>query len=121
MKRFLPLVLLALTFTPVLAQERPITQSEYVKLLYALKGAASVNALVEDVRRRGINFPVTDGVRGLTRSKSANNEDLKRALEEAERRRQNPESTKLPVPAESASVLEKTKQNTLALIDDMPD
>ena len=90
-------------------------------MLYGIKGAASIDAIVESVRRRGVAFPVTDGVRGLTRSKSGNNENLKRAIEEAERRRQNPESTILPSPAESAAVLEKTRQNTLALIEDMPD
>jgi hypothetical protein len=121
MKRLLPLVLLALALTPVFGQERPITQAEYVRMLYALKGAASIDALVEDVRRRGVNFTVTDGIRGLTRSKSANNENLKRALEEAERRRKDPESAKLPAPAESSNVLERTKQNTLALLGDMPD
>lgn len=90
-------------------------------MLYALKGAASIEALVDNVRRRGIAFPVTDGLRGLTRTKSGNNEDLKRVLEEVERRRQNPESTILPTAAESAAVLDKTRENTLALLADMPD
>jgi hypothetical protein len=121
MKKFLILVLPAVMAISAIAQEKPVAQTEYVRMLYGIKGAASVAPIVEALRRRGINFPVTDGIRGLTRSKSGNNEDLKRALEEAERRRQNPESTKLPAPADSASILEKTRENTLALVEEMPD
>jgi hypothetical protein len=121
MKKLLLLSLLLLVCSPIFGQERPISQTEYVRMLYTLKGPASIEAMVDTVRRRGIVFPVTDGLRGLTRTKSGNNENLKRALEEAERRRQNPESTKLPTGEESAAVLEKTRQNTLALLDDMPD
>ena len=119
----LPLLslLLVLACTPLFGQERPISQTEYVRMLYTIKGTAGIDAIVESVRRRGIAFTVTDGVRGLTRSKSGNNENLKRALEEAERRRRDPESTVLPSAAESATVLEKTRQNTLALLADMPD
>lgn len=121
MKKLLILALLAVMAVSAAAQDRPIAQTEYVQMLYGIKGAASVQPIVDALRRRGINFPVTDGVRGLTRSKSGNNEDLKRALEEAERRRQNPESTKLPAPADSAAILDKTRQNTLAVVEEMPD
>lgn len=121
MRKFLILVLLVAAAVSATAQEKPIAQTEYVRMLYGIKGSASVQPIVEALRRRGINFPVTDGVRGLTRSKSGNNDDLKRALEEAERRRQNPESTKLPAPADSAAILEKTRENTLALVEEMPD
>lgn len=117
-KLLIPILLAALSVT---AQERPIAQAEYVKMLYGIKGAASVQPVVDALRRRGIAFPVTDGVRGLTRSKSGNNDELKRALEEAERRRQDPGSTKLPAPVDSAEILEKTRQNTLAVVEEMPD
>lgn len=121
MKKLLILAVLAVSAVSIAGQEKPIAQTEYVRMLYGIKGAASVPPIVDALRRRGINFPVTDGVRGLTRSKSGNNDDLKRALEEAERRRQNPESTKLPAPADSAVILEKTRENTLAVIEEMPD
>src|SRR5688500_16918373 len=121
MKKLLLFSLFLLACTPLFAQERPISQTEYVRMLYAIKGAPSIDQVVDSIRSRGIAFAVTDGLRGLTRSKSGNNEDLKRALEEAERRRQNPESTVLPSAAESTAVLEKTRQNTLALLGDMPD
>lgn len=121
MKKLLVLILLAASAVSIIGQEKPVAQSEYVRMLYGIKGTAGVDAIVDALRRRGINFPVTDGVRSLTRSKSGNNDDLKRALEEAERRRQNPESTKLPAPADANAILEKTRENTLALIGDMPD
>lgn len=91
-------------------------------MLYALqKSPSGKSELVEVVRKRGIAFTLTDGLRGLTRSKGGNDEELKRALEEAERRRQDPEATKLPSEQEAADVLEKARQNTLALLADMPD
>lgn len=121
MKKLLFLPLFAVIALTGFAQDKPVAQSEYVRMLYSIKGSTGIDSIVDAVRRRGINFPLTDGLRGLTRSKSRNNEDLKRALEEAERRRLNPESTKLPAPAVSASILEKTTANTRALLDDMPD
>ena len=121
MNKILILFLLTVCTAAAVAQEKPLAQAEYVRMLYAIKGADSIAVIVDAVRRRGISFPVTDGVRGLTRSKSFNNEELKRALEEAERRRVDPESTKLPATAESYALLEKTRSNTLALVSDMPD
>lgn len=121
MKKLLFCLLFAASAFAINAQEKPLAQTEYVRLLYAIKGSTGIDSLIDAVRRRGIAFPVNDGIRGLTRSKSGNNEDLKRALEEAERRRLNPEATKLPPPTVSASILEKTTANTLALLDDMPD
>jgi len=117
---FIPALLAALCIA-ALGQERPISQTEYVQKLYGIQSAAAADELVVEVRRRGVAFPVTDGIRSLTRSKSKNHEGLKRALEEAERRRRDPEGTRLPSPTEAASVLEKTRANTLALVDDMPD
>lgn len=121
MKKCLSVILIILAAIGAAAQERPIAQAEYVRMLYGIKESSSIQPIVDALRKRGISFPVTDGIRGLTRSKSGNSEDLKRALEEAERRRQDPESAKLPTPADSAAILEKTRQNTLALVEEMPD
>src|SRR5688500_13696935 len=117
------LVFIILCFAQsALAQTAPLTQAEYVKMLYALqKNPGGKTAIVEVLRKRGIAFVLTDGVRGLTRSKSANDDELKRALEEAERRRQNPEAAKLPSQIEVAGLIEKTRQKTLAAVDEMPD
>ncbi len=104
------------------AQLPPLTQAEYVKLLYAAAAAPGKKAeLIDTLRRRGISFVVTDGVRSLTRSKSANDDELKRALEEAERRRRDPESTKLPPPIEAAGVIEDARKKTLDAVAEMPD
>lgn len=104
------------------AQAVPLTQSEYVKMLYALAADPRKKVdVIEALRKRGINFVVTDGVRSLTRSKGANDDELKRALEEAERRRQNPESTKLPSTAESSALIENARKKTLEAVEEMPD
>jgi hypothetical protein len=104
------------------AQSAPLTQTEYVKMLYALqKNPAGKAELIETVRKRGIAFTLTDGLRGLTRSKGGNDEELKRTLEEAERRRKNPVTSQPPNAKEAAEVLAKARQNTLAAVEEMPD
>ncbi|HMQ03256.1 MAG TPA: hypothetical protein PKD26_05015 [Pyrinomonadaceae bacterium] len=121
MKGFLPLFVAILLAVSVPGQERPIAQAEYVRMLYGIKGTASIVEIVETIRKRGISFPVTDGIRSLTRTRSSNNQELRRALEEAERRRQDPEGARLPAESESAALLDRTRRNTLAVIEDMPD
>lgn len=126
MKKILPVILILLTISfasPIVsAQEKPLSQAEYVRMLYALgKNPAAKQLLAETIRKRGIGFELTDGLRGLTRSKSANDEELKRALEEAERRRQNPVAAKLPSEKEATEILEKTRQNSLTAVEEMPD
>ncbi|MCV5784947.1 hypothetical protein OFN20_29125, partial [Escherichia coli] len=68
-----------------------------------------------------IDFPVTDGLRSLTRSKAGNDDELRRTLDQADRRRVNPTATKLPGEIETAALLEKTRRNTLEAISEMPD
>ena len=105
-----------------LAQEKPLTQAEYVRLLYAIQKTPATKAeLIDALRRRGIDFVLTDGIRGLTRSKGANDDELKRALEEAERRRQNPAAVKLPTELEVTGIIEKTRKKTLEAVEEMPD
>jgi hypothetical protein len=54
-------------------QVAPVTQAEYVKMLYALqKDGSEKAAIIEALRTRGIDFVLTDGIRGVTRSKSGN-------------------------------------------------
>src|SRR6476661_763059 len=114
-------LLLSFTFF-IAAQEKPLSQTEYVKMLYALqKNPGMKPDVVEALRKRGIDFALTDGIRGLTRSKGGNDEELRHALEEADRRRQNPEGSKLPSERESESVLEKARKMTLEAVDEMPD
>lgn len=106
----------------VFGQGQPLSQQEYVKMLYAAEKDASVRAnIIDALRKRGISFVVTDGIRGLTRTKGANNDELKRALEEAERRRKDPVGTKLPSEAEAKGILDKARVNTQNIVEEMPD
>ena len=99
-----------------------MTQAEYVKLLYDLqKNPGKKDELVETIRRRGIAFELTDGLRGLTASKSKNDADLRRTLEEAARRKADPEKAKLPSEKEASEILSKAREATLAAVDEMPD
>jgi hypothetical protein len=120
---FLLLILSGFVFAQaVRAQQKPLTQAEYVQLLYELqKNPAKAGDLIVTIRTRGIGFILTDGLRGLTRSKSANNDELKRTLEEAERRRANPEATRLPSEKEAAEILAKAREANQAAVEEMPD
>jgi hypothetical protein len=104
------------------AQAKPLTQPEYVQMLFAVqKNPRNADELITAIRTRGIGFELTDGLRGLTRSKSANNEELRRTLEEAARRRANPEAAQLPGEKEVAQVLTKAREANLTAVEEMPD
>lgn len=125
MKQVLIFALILTSFTFVFGQtkqENPLSQTEYVKMLYdAEKNPSVKQELIDALRRRGIGFTLTNGLRSLTTSKSRNDAELKRTLEEAERRRQNPTTAKLPSQREAADILEKTRKNTLDALEEMPD
>ena len=104
------------------AQEKPLTQTEYVKLLNDLQKNPKIrDEVVETVRRRGIDFVVTDGIISLTRTKSSADAELSRTLREAGRRKENPVAFQLPSAKESAEVLEKSRSATLTALEEMPD
>lgn len=117
------LVLSSLLFAQeTTVQQKPIAQSEYVKMLYDVqKNPNQIPELIEAIRTRGIGFVLTDGLRGLTASKSRNNAELKRTLEEAERRRSNPDAAKLPGQQEIDEILTKAREATLTAVEEMPD
>jgi hypothetical protein len=125
MKKIISVVLILFSTSFVFGQgtqQKPLSQAEYVKMLYDLqKNPGKKDELVEVVRRRGIGFELTDGLRGLTTSKSRNDTELKRTLEEAARRRQNPEKSQLPTEKEAAEILKKAHEATLAAVEEMPD
>ena len=122
MKKPLALILFFLLSISAFPQQKPLTQAEYVKMLYALqKNPAGKADVIDALRKRGIAFTLTDGVRGLTRSKGGNDEELKRALEEAERRRQDPESSKLPSATETAGFIDKARTRAHETVEEMPD
>jgi hypothetical protein len=104
------------------AQDKPLTQTEYVQLLYDLQQHPNKkDEIVETIRKRGLGFVLTDGLRELTLSKSRSDETLKRTVEEANRRRENPAAFQLPPEKESAEALAKSREATLAAVDEMPD
>lgn len=122
MKKALLFVFLTVFTLSLFAQQKPLAQTEYVRMLYGLqKNPAGKADIIDALRRRGIDFVLTDGLRGLTRSKGGNDQELKRALEEAERRRQNPEASRLPSAAEANDILEKARAKNLQAVDEMPD
>jgi hypothetical protein len=127
MKKFISLAFIVISAGFVFAQDptlqqKPLTQAEYVKLLYDLeKNPKKRGEVIETVRKRGIGFVVTDGIRGLTVTKSRNDAELKSALEESSRRRENPTASQLPSEKESAEVLAKAREANLAAVDEMPD
>lgn len=105
-----------------LQQGPPLTNQEFVKMLYQLPAnPGSRESLINDIRKRGIAFPITPGLRSLVATKSGNDSALLHTLEEAARRRTNPTVATLPPEAEALELLEKTRTATLGAADTMPD
>jgi hypothetical protein len=116
------LVVSLFSFVPALAQEKPLTNQEFVRLLYQLpRSPETRDELVEQIRTRGIGFALTDGMRSLVATKSGNDALLRRTLEEADRRRVNPTASALPAEAEANELLQRTRNVTLAAANAMPD
>jgi hypothetical protein len=115
---------MCLSFSAARAQSKdvPLTSQELVKLVYQLpKQPEKKDEVIEEIRRRGIGFALTDGMRSLVASKSGNDATLKRTLEEAERRRVNPVANARPNEAEASELLEKTRVATIEATKAMPD
>lgn len=104
-------------------QQGPLTNDELVRLVRQLPSRPALREeLIAEIKRRGISFPLTNGLRSLVATKSGNDSDLRRALEEADRRRLNPESVPpRPSEAEAKQVLERAREATLAAGKAMPD
>jgi len=101
---------------------QPLSSKEFVSWLYQLpRFPDKRDELVEEIRKRGIGFPLTDGMRSLVATKSGNDALLRRTLEEAERRRVNPVASALPSTTEANELLERTRNVTLAAANAMPD
>lgn len=120
----LSLALLCALFVNAKAQsgDKPLTSQELVHLVYQLPSHPEMkDEVVSEIRRRGIGFPLTDGLRSVVASKSGNDALLRRTLEEAERRRLNPTASALPSEAEGREVLAQAKTAALAATEAMPD
>jgi len=106
----------------VAQNQEPLSSKDFVAWLYQLpRYPEKRDELIEEIRKRGIGFPLTDGMRSLVATKSGNDALLRRTLEEAERRRVNPTASALPSPAEGNELLERTRNVTLAAAGAMPD
>ena len=111
---------------PVLATaqtpQTPLTSREVVALVYQLpKHPELRDEVVAEIRKRGIGFPLTDGMRSLVATKSGSDAVLRRTLEEAERRRVNPVASARPPEAEAQELLDRTRTATLGAAAAMPD
>jgi hypothetical protein len=104
------------------SQPSALTSREVVALVYQLpRHPEQRDEVVEEIRKRGIAFPLTDGMRSLVASKSGNDALLRRTLEEAERRRVNPTASSRPAEPEANQLLDRTRAATLAAAEAMPD
>jgi hypothetical protein len=100
----------------------PLSSQELVSLVYQLpKHPEKRDEIIEEIRKRGINFPLTEGLRSVVATKSGNDVLLRRTLEEAERRKANPVASALPPEAEAQDLLAKARVATLAASEAMPD
>lgn len=120
------LLLLSLFSLTALAQDpvpgTPLTSQELVRLVYQLpKHPEQRDEIVEAIRKRGLGFPLTDGMRSLVATKSGSDAILRRTLEEAERRRANPKVEALPSATEADDLLALTRKITLGASGAMPD
>ena len=105
-----------------LQQGPPLTNQEFVRLLYQLPAHPEErDRLLDDIRKRGIAFTITPGLRSLIATKSGNDASLIHTLEEADRRRSNPTVATLPPEAEASELLERTRTATLGAAETMPD
>jgi hypothetical protein len=121
-KFFLLLVVLCPLSLKAQTPQSPLTSREVVALVYQLpKHPELRDNIVEEIRKRGIGFPLTEGMRSLVATKSGSDPLLRRTLEEAERRRVNPTSSALPPDAEAQDLLDRTRAATLGAAAAMPD
>jgi len=119
---FLTIILLVSCVAVSAQDPKPLTNQEFVSLLYQLqRNPDTRDELLELIRKRGIGFALTDGMRSLVATKSGNDALLRRTLEEAERRRVNPTASALPSETEGRELLERTRNVTLAAANAMPD
>jgi hypothetical protein len=119
---FLLFVLLCPALGRAQTPQTPLTSREVVALVYELpKHPERRDEIVEEIRKRGIGFPLTDGMRSLVATKSGSDPLLRRTLEEAERRRVNPVASARPPEAEAQQLLDRTRVATLGAADAMPD
>jgi hypothetical protein len=119
---FATFICISFSISKAQSNDAPLTSQELVKLLYQLpKQPEKKQELIDVIRRRGIGFPLTDGMLGIAASKSGNDATLRRTLQEAERRRVNPVTAALPSESDAFELLSRTRAATRAATEAMPD
>jgi hypothetical protein len=104
------------------AQATPLSSDELVRLVRQLPTRPGLrDFVINEIRRRGISFPLTSGILSVVATKSGNDVLLRHTLEEAERRRLNPSTASLPSEAEGREALARAREATLAAAAAMPD
>ncbi len=102
--------------------EKPLTSQEVARLLNQLPSQPGRrDELIDALRRRGIGFELTSGMRSLAATKSGNDPLLRRTLEEAGRRRANPRLEARPAELEGREAWERTRKNSLEAVAALPD
>lgn len=118
----LALFFLLVCHVPAQSSTTPITSQELVRMVQQLPAHPEKrDEIIEEIRKRGIAFELTSGLRAVVASKSGNDALLRRTLEEAARRRTNPVAATLPPEAEARELLRRTRTVTLAASEAMPD
>jgi hypothetical protein len=103
-------------------QQKPLTSQELVRLVYQLPTQPQRrDEIIEEIRRRGIDFELTTGIRSVVATKSGNDALLRRTLEEAARRRSNPSSYTPPSATEAAELLANARKVSLEAAKSIPD
>jgi hypothetical protein len=136
LRSVIAIIVLAISFTAAIAQTGnspfpqatdlqhgpPLTNQEFVRLLYQLPAHPDEREkLIDEIRQRGIAFPITPGLRSLVATKSGNDASLMRTLEEADRRHSNPAGASLPPSTEGLELLAQARKATLGAAEKMPD
>src|SRR5690242_21839638 len=86
--KFLILSVLSVSSVAVFAQDtKPLTSQEVVSRLYQLqRNPDTRDELIEEIRKRGLGFQLTEGMRSLIATKSGNDALLRRTFRSEERR-----------------------------------
>jgi hypothetical protein len=104
------------------AQSTPLTSQELLRLVNQLPSHPEMkDEIVEEIRKRGIGFTLTEGLRSVVATKSGSDPVLRRTLDEAARRRLNPVASALPPEGEGRELWVRTRVVTLAASEAMPD
>ena len=118
------LIILVITSSVLLGQDKPapLTNQEFVKMVQQIPTNPAVKEeLMAAIRERGLGFTLTSGLRSLVATKSGNDVLLRRTLEEAERRRENPTASALPSTGEGKALLDNARAAAKAATEGMPD